>query len=131
MLNISDPSTCFEDQFIPNDGVALVRLEFIISQMGIHPLAALQYDSLPWQLRSAIDRHLEQHAPFHLRSNPVEFYVHTICEAVATIAAAFWPKPVVVRLTDFKSNEYRNLLGGNLFEPQENNPMLGLRGAAR
>ena len=126
MMNVGNPERAFEFAQIPNHGVGLARLEFIIARMiGVHPLALLEYATLPGELRTAIDARIAGYA------DPVAFYVDKLAEGIATLAAAFWPKPVIVRLSDFKSNEYANLVGGDRYEPKEENPMLGLRGAAR
>ena len=126
MMNVGNPERAFEFAQIPNHGVGLARLEFIIARMiGVHPLALLEYATLPGELRTEIDARSAGYA------DPVAFYVDKLGEGIATLAAAFWPKPVIVRLSDFKSNEYANLLGGDRYEPKEENPMLGLRGAAR
>jgi pyruvate, water dikinase len=126
MMNVGNPERAFEFAQIPNHGVGLARLEFIIARMiGVHPLALLEYDALPQDLRDEIDQHTAGYA------DPVSFYVDKLAEGIATLAAAFWPQPVIVRLSDFKSNEYANLTGGDRYEPKEENPMLGLRGAAR
>ena len=126
MMNVGNPERAFEFSQIPNHGVGLARLEFIIARMiGVHPLALLEYATLPGELRTEIDARSAGYA------DPVAFYVDKLGEGIATLAAAFWPKPVIVRLSDFKSNEYANLLGGDRYEPKEENPMLGLRGAAR
>ena len=127
MLNVGNPERAFSFQSIPNAGVGLARLEFLISNtIGIHPKALLQYDQLTDEkLKQLID---EKTAAFE---SPVEYYIERLREGIATIAAAFHPKPVIVRLSDFKSNEYANLIGGKLYEPHEENPMLGFRGAAR
>jgi pyruvate, water dikinase len=126
MMNVGNPERAFEFAQIPNHGVGLARLEFIIARMiGIHPLALLEYASQTAELRAEIDLRTAGYA------DPVSFYVDKLAEGIATLAAAFWPQPVIVRLSDFKSNEYANLLGGDRYEPKEENPMLGLRGAAR
>jgi pyruvate,water dikinase len=126
MMNVGNPEQAFDFAQLPNHGVGLARLEFIISRMiGIHPRAVLDYPRLPPPLREAVETQAAGYA------DPVRFYVERLAEGVATIAAAFWPKPVIVRLSDFKSNEYANLIGGERYEPQEENPMLGFRGAAR
>ena len=127
MLNVGNPERAFAFQSIPNEGVGLARLEFLISStIGIHPKALLQYDLLEdMKLKQFID---EKTAAYE---SPVEYYIERLKEGVATIAAAFHPKPVIVRLSDFKSNEYANLVGGRLYEPHEENPMLGFRGASR
>lgn len=125
-INLGNPDKAFDNQFLPNDGVGLARLEFIISNMiGIHPNAVLSYKTLPKPLQKEIKQKTAAYA------NPVEFYIEKLREGISMIAAAFAPKEVIFRFSDFKSNEYANLLGGNLFEPQEENPMLGFRGASR
>lgn len=127
MLNVGNPERAFAFQSVPNAGVGLARLEFLISNsIGIHPKALLQYDSLTdTALKQLIDDKTKAY------ESPVEYYIERLKEGIATIAAAFYPKPVIVRLSDFKSNEYANLAGGHLYEPHEENPMLGFRGAAR
>jgi pyruvate,water dikinase len=126
MMNVGNPDRAFDFAGIPNKGVGLARLEFIINRMiGVHPKALLEFDKLEPDLRDTIRR---QMAGYH---DPVEFYVEKLCEGVGTIAAAFAPEPVIVRLSDFKSNEYANLIGGRQYEPVEENPMLGFRGASR
>jgi pyruvate,water dikinase len=126
MMNVGNPELAFSFQRLPNEGVGLARLEFIINRnVGIHPKALLELDRQPAELRHEIERRIAAYP------SPVDYYVGKIAEGVATIAAAFWPKKVIVRLSDFKSNEYSNLLGGNRYEPHEENPMLGFRGAAR
>jgi len=126
MMNVGNPERAFEFAQIPNRGVGLARLEFIIARMiGIHPLALLEYASQTPELQAEIDLRIAGYA------DPVAFYVDRLAEGISTLAAAFWPQPVIVRLSDFKSNEYANLLGGERYEPKEENPMLGLRGAAR
>ncbi|KTC66020.1 pyruvate,water dikinase (plasmid) [Legionella adelaidensis] len=127
MLNVGNPERAFAFQAIPNSGVGLARLEFLISNsIGIHPKALLNYDSLQ-------DKNLKEfiREKTIAYSSPVEFYIERLKEGIATIAAAFYPKPVIVRLSDFKSNEYANLVGGKEYEPHEENPMLGFRGASR
>ncbi|KTC76085.1 phosphoenolpyruvate synthase [Legionella birminghamensis] len=127
MLNVGNPERAFAFQSIPNSGVGLARLEFLISNsIGVHPKALLQFDQLQ-------DENLKEHISRKTAAyeSPVEFYIERLKEGIATIAAAFYPKPVIVRLSDFKSNEYANLIGGDLFEPHEENPMLGFRGASR
>jgi len=124
-MNVGNPSLAFELQSIPNAGVGLARLEFIINEIGVHPNAALAYPNVDPDLKRAMESAARGHA------SPVAYYVDKLAEGVATIAAAFWPKPVIVRLSDFKSNEYRKLMGGSRFEPEEENPMLGFRGAVR
>ena len=127
MLNVGNPDRAFTFQSIPNAGVGLARLEFLISNtIGIHPKALLQYSQLTdTALKQLIDEKTAAYA------SPVEYYIERLKEGIATIAAAFYPKPVIVRLSDFKSNEYANLAGGKYYEPQEENPMLGFRGASR
>lgn len=126
MMNVGNPQLAFDFQAIPNKGVGLARLEFIINNnIGIHPKACLDYPNLPEDLKKAVE---EASAGYE---NPREFFKEKIAEGVATIAAAFYPKKVIVRMSDFKSNEYRKLLGGKLYEPEEENPMLGFRGASR
>jgi pyruvate, water dikinase len=127
MLNVGNPERAFDFQSIPNSGVGLARLEFLISNtIGIHPKALLQYDQLvDEKLKQFID---EKTAAYQ---SPVEFYIERLKEGIATIGSAFYPKPVIVRLSDFKSNEYANLVGGSIYEPTEENPMLGFRGASR
>ncbi len=123
---IGNPQLAFDFCQLPNDGVALARLEFIInSYIAVHPRAILDYPKVPDDLRRAIESLSRGYA------NPRDFFVEKLAEGVSTIAAAFWPKPVIVRLSDFKSNEYKKLIGGGLYEPDEENPMLGFRGAAR
>ncbi len=125
-MNVGNPQLAFDFCQLPNDGVGLARLEFIISNtIGVHPKACLEFDSLPAELKAQVAKQARGYG------SPVRFYVEKIVEGVATIAAAFWPKKVIVRLSDFKSNEYRNLIGGARYEPQEENPMLGFRGASR
>ncbi len=125
-MNVGNPELAFDFAQLPNDGVGLARLEFIISNtIGIHPKACLEHDRLPSDLKQQV---LAQSRGY---PNPVAFYQSKMIEGVATIAAAFWPKKVIVRLSDFKSNEYRNLIGGPRYEPTEENPMLGFRGASR
>jgi len=127
MMNVGHPDRAFLFQALPNAGVGLARLEFLISNtIGIHPRALLDFDQLQdFNLKAKIQEKTSAYA------NPREYYVERLKEGVSTIAAAFYPKPVIVRLSDFKSNEYANLLGGHLYEPQEENPMLGFRGASR
>ncbi len=126
MMNVGNPELAFEFAQIPNDGVGLARLEFVINNMiGIHPKAILEIDRVPAGLRDEIHRRSRGYA------SPENFFVEKLVEGVATIAASFYPKSVIVRLSDFKSNEYRKLLGGEIYEPEEENPMLGFRGASR
>src|SRR5512137_5855 len=126
MMNVGNPELAFEFRQLPNEGVGLARLEFIINKnVGIHPKALLELDRQPAELQREIRGRIGGYP------SPTEFYVSKIAEGVATIAAAFWPKKVIVRLSDFKSNEYSNLVGGQRYEPHEENPMLGFRGASR
>ena len=126
MMNVGNPDRAFDFASIPNRGVGLARLEFIINRMiGVHPQALLEYDRLDNRTKAAVD---DQMAGY---DDPVSFFVDKLAEGVATIAAAFSPEPVIVRMSDFKSNEYANLIGGDKYEPDEENPMLGFRGAAR
>ena len=126
MMNVGNPQLAFDFAQIPNGGVGLARLEFIINNnIGVHPKAILDYPNIDADLKKAVESVARGHA------SPRAFYVDKVAEGVATIAAAFWPKPVIVRLSDFKSNEYRKLVGGSRYEPDEENPMLGFRGAAR
>ncbi|MBM3357002.1 MAG: phosphoenolpyruvate synthase [Betaproteobacteria bacterium] len=125
-MNVGNPELAFEFQRLPNEGVGLARLEFIIARMiGVHPKAVLAYPDVPMDVKVAVEQHSAGYP------DPVSFYVEKLAEGVATLAAAFWPKPVIVRLSDFKSNEYSSLTGGARYEPREENPMLGFRGAAR
>ncbi|NLZ40405.1 MAG: phosphoenolpyruvate synthase [Comamonadaceae bacterium] len=126
MMNVGNPQLAFEFAQMPNAGVGLARLEFIINNnIGVHPKAILDYPNIDPELKKAVESVARGHA------SPRAFYVDKLAEGVATIAAAFWPKPVIVRLSDFKSNEYRKLIGGTRYEPDEENPMLGFRGASR
>ncbi len=126
MMNVGNPHLAFDFCQLPNEGVGLARLEFIINNnIGVHPKAILDYPNVDPDLKKAVESVARGHA------SPRAFYVDKVCEGVATIAAAFWPKPVIVRLSDFKSNEYRTLIGGSRYEPEEENPMLGFRGAVR
>ncbi len=126
MMNVGNPDRAFDFQALPNEGVGLARLEFIINRMiGVHPKALLNFNSLPEEVKPTVQRRIAGY------SGPVDFYVDKLVEGISTLAAAFWPKRVIVRLSDFKSNEYANLIGGRLYEPEEENPMLGFRGASR
>jgi len=126
MMNVGNPELAFDFAQLPNAGVGLARVEFIINNViGIHPKAILDVERLPASKRDEIKRRARGYA------SPKDFFVEKLVEGVSTIAAAFWPNPVIVRLSDFKSNEYRKLLGGELYEPEEENPMLGFRGASR
>lgn len=126
MMNVGNPDRAFDFAQLPNAGVGLARLEFIINRMiGVHPKALLNYDGLPADIKESVDKRVAGY------NDPVGFYVEKLVEGISTLAAAFWPKKVIVRLSDFKSNEYANLIGGKLYEPEEENPMLGFRGASR
>jgi pyruvate,water dikinase len=126
MMNVGNPQLAFNFSQLPNAGVGLARLEFIINNnIGVHPKAILDYPNIDPDLKKAVESVARGHA------SPRAFYVDKLAEGVATIAAAFWPKPVIVRLSDFKSNEYKKLIGGSRYEPDEENPMLGFRGASR
>ncbi|MEN9837781.1 MAG: hypothetical protein RLZ79_1449, partial [Pseudomonadota bacterium] len=126
MMNVGNPDRAFDFASIPNRGVGLARLEFIINRMiGVHPRALLEFDRLDAALKSEIEAQMAGY------TDPVGFYVDKLSEGISQIAAAFAPEPVIVRLSDFKSNEYANLIGGRLYEPHEENPMIGFRGAAR
>ncbi len=126
MMNVGNPQLAFDFCQMPNSGVGLARLEFIINNnIGVHPKAILDYPNIDLDLKKAVESVARGHA------SPRAFYVDKLAEGIATIAAAFWPKPVIVRLSDFKSNEYRKLIGGSRYEPEEENPMLGFRGASR
>ena len=126
MMTVGNPQLAFDFAQLPNHGVGLARLEFIINNnIGVHPKAILDYPNVDADLKKAVESVARGHA------SPRAFYVDKVAEGIATIAAAFWPKPVIVRLSDFKSNEYRKLIGGSRYEPEEENPMLGFRGAAR
>lgn len=126
MLNVGTPDRAFDFSFLPNHGVGLARLEFIINRsIGIHPKALLQYNIQSDDIKQKINEKIKGY------TDPVGFYIEKLTEGIATIAAAFYPKPVIVRLSDFKSNEYANLIGGERYEPHEENPMIGFRGASR
>jgi pyruvate,water dikinase len=126
MMNVGNPQLAFDFQSLPNDGVGLARLEFIINNnIGVHPKAVLEYPNVDAELKRAVE------ALAYGYAGPRSFFENKLAEGIATIAAAFWPKPVIVRLSDFKSNEYKKLIGGSRYEPDEENPMLGFRGAAR
>ncbi len=126
MMNVGNPQLAFDFAQMPNNGVGLARLEFIINNnIGVHPKAILDYPNIDSDLKKAVESVARGHA------SPRAFYVDKLTEGIATIAAAFWPKPVIVRLSDFKSNEYKKLIGGSRYEPEEENPMLGFRGASR
>jgi pyruvate,water dikinase len=126
MMNVGNPDMAFTFAQTPNDGVGLARLEFVINNMiGIHPKAILNYAAMPQDIQKQIAYRARGYA------NPKQFYIDKVAEGVATIAAAFYPKPVIVRTSDFKSNEYKKLVGGDIYEPDEENPMIGFRGAAR
>jgi pyruvate,water dikinase len=126
MLNIGDPSQALKYSFLPNDGVGLVRIEFIIASLiGIHPMALVRYKTLPQAIQKTIDEKTAGYV------DKPQFFVDKLAEGIGMIAAAFYPKDVIVRFSDFKTNEYANLVGGAAFEPKEENPMLGFRGACR
>jgi pyruvate,water dikinase len=126
MMNVGNPELAFDFAQLPNDGVGLARLEFVINrQIGIHPKALLEFDKQPEDIKAVIRERIAGYP------SPVEFYVEKLVEGISTLAAAFWPKKVIVRMSDFKSNEYANLIGGQAYEPHEENPMIGFRGAAR
>ncbi|HHG2231923.1 TPA: phosphoenolpyruvate synthase [Vibrio parahaemolyticus] len=126
MMNVGNPDRAFDFAQIPNEGVGLARLEFIINKMiGIHPKALLNFDAQSDELKAEIKQRIRGY------KDPIDFYVSKLTEGIASIASAFWPKRVIVRMSDFKSNEYSNLVGGKAYEPHEENPMLGFRGASR
>ncbi|MCO7555152.1 phosphoenolpyruvate synthase [Metapseudomonas otitidis] len=126
MMNVGNPDRAFDFAQLPNEGVGLARLEFIINRMiGVHPKALLNFAGLPPEIKESVEKRIAGY------DDPVGFYVEKLVEGISTLAAAFWPKKVIVRLSDFKSNEYANLIGGKLYEPEEENPMLGFRGASR
>ncbi|HCW0461876.1 TPA: phosphoenolpyruvate synthase [Pseudomonas aeruginosa] len=126
MMNVGNPDRAFDFAQLPNEGVGLARLEFIINRMiGVHPKALLNFAGLPADIKDSVEKRIAGYP------DPVGFYVEKLVEGISTLAAAFWPKKVIVRLSDFKSNEYANLIGGKLYEPEEENPMLGFRGASR
>ncbi|HHW2586577.1 TPA: phosphoenolpyruvate synthase [Pseudomonas aeruginosa] len=126
MMNVGNPDRAFDFAQLPNEGVGLARLEFIINRMiGVHPKALLNFAGLPADIKESVEKRITGYP------DPVGFYVEKLVEGISTLAAAFWPKKVIVRLSDFKSNEYANLIGGKLYEPEEENPMLGFRGASR
>lgn len=126
MMNVGNPDRAFDFAQLPNEGVGLARLEFIINRMiGVHPKALLNFAGLPADIKESVEKRIAGYP------DPVGFYVEKLVEGISTLAAAFWPKKVIVRLSDFKSNEYANLIGGKLYEPEEENLMLGFRGASR
>ena len=126
MMNVGNPDRAFDFACLPNEGVGLARLEFIINRMiGVHPRALLEFDSQTPEIQNEIRAMMAGY------DDPIEFYIGKLTEGISTLAAAFWPKRVIVRLSDFKSNEYANLVGGAIYEPEEENPMLGFRGAGR
>jgi pyruvate,water dikinase len=126
MMNVGNPSAAFEFGQIPNEGIGLARLEFVINNaIGIHPKALLNYGSIDADTKAVIDQKIKGYA------SPEEFYVSKIAEGVATLAASVYPKRIIVRLSDFKSNEYKSLVGGDAYEPDEENPMIGFRGCGR
>jgi pyruvate,water dikinase len=125
-MNVGNPNAAFQLQFLPNFGVGLARIEFIINSMiRLHPNLVLTYPNIPPHFKKRVEQIIRGYP------DPKTFYIDKLSEGIATIAAAFWPKPVVVRLSDFKTDEYRELIGGNLYEPLEKNPMIGWRGASR
>jgi pyruvate, water dikinase len=126
MMNVGNPERAFDFAMLPHQGIGLARLEFVIQrQIGVHPKALLEYSRQPADIRAKIDALIAGYA------DPVSYYVERLAEGIATLSAAFAPHPVIVRLSDFKSNEYANLLGGSQYEPHEENPMIGFRGASR
>ncbi len=126
MMNVANPSRAFAFSRIPNAGIGLARLEFIINTtIGVHPRALMEFDSLPSDIKAKVQKQVDGYPA------PVDFYVEKLVEGISTLAAAFNGKPVIVRMSDFKSNEYANLIGGKLYEPEEENPMIGFRGASR
>src|SRR5690606_35817678 len=126
MMNVGNPDRAFDFATLPNQGVGLARLEFIINRMiGVHPKALLNYDSLPRELQQTVDKRIAGYA------SPVDFYVERLVEGISTLAAALHPEKVIVRVSDVTSNEYAVLIGGKLYEPEEENPMLVFRGASR
>ena len=126
MMNVGNPELAFSFANLPSEGIGLARMEFIINrQIGIHPKALLEFDKQDDELKAEITRRIAGYA------SPVDFYVDKIAEGVATLAASVYPRKTIVRMSDFKSNEYANLVGGSIYEPHEENPMLGFRGAAR
>ena len=126
MMNVGNPERAFDFQRLPHRGVGLARLEFIINNtIGVHPKALFAYDMMEQDIKDAIDERIAGY------DNPIEFYVEKLVEGIATLAASFAPEPVIVRMSDFKSNEYANMIGGEVFEPDEENPMIGFRGASR
>ena len=125
-MNLGNPELAFDFQRLPNDGVGLARLEFIIAKMiRVHPKTVLEYPDIPEDLKQEVENHCVGYR------DPVRFYVEKLSEGIAMLGAAFFPKPVIVRMSDFKSNEYSGLIGGKRYEPKEENPMLGFRGASR
>ncbi|MCU7947209.1 MAG: phosphoenolpyruvate synthase, partial [Candidatus Thiodiazotropha sp. (ex Cardiolucina cf. quadrata)] len=126
MMNVANPSRAFAFSRIPNAGIGLARLEFIINTtIGVHPRALMEFDKLPPEIKSTVQKQIDGY------EDPVSFYVDKLVEGISTLAAAFNGKSVIVRMSDFKSNEYANLIGGKLYEPEEENPMIGFRGASR
>ena len=127
MLNVGSPENCFSASILPNSGVGLARLEFIINNyIKIHPLALLDYPNIESKTKKEIDDII-----VYCQRTGAEYFIHKLARGVAKIASSFYPKPVIIRLSDFKSNEYKNLIGGELYEPDEENPMIGFRGASR
>merc|ERR1712207_35238 len=126
MMNVGNPAAAFQFAQVPNEGIGLARLEFVINNaIGIHPKALLNYDTIDADTKAKIDERIAGYA------SPVDFYVEKIVEGVATLAASVYPKRIIVRLSDFKSNEYKSLIGGEIYEPDEENPMIGFRGCGR
>jgi pyruvate,water dikinase len=126
MMNVANPERAFELAQIPNDGVGLARMEFVFAGwVSVHPLALSRYDSLPPKVKLKVSRLTRGH------EDKSEFFVDRLSQGIGKLAAAFWPRPVILRFSDFKTNEYAHLLGGDLFEPHEENPMLGWRGSSR
>ena len=126
MMNVGNPETAFSFGQLPNEGIGLARLEFVINNaIGVHPKALLNYDTLDAETKALVDDRMRGYA------SPKEFYINKIAEGVATLAASVYPKRIIVRLSDFKSNEYKSLIGGEQYEPDEENPMIGFRGCGR
>merc|ERR1712060_805660 len=126
MMNVGNPETAFTFGQLPNDGIGLARLEFVINNaIGVHPKALLNYDTIDKDTKALIDERMRGYG------SPKEFYTQKIVEGVATLAASVYPKRIIVRLSDFKSNEYKSLIGGEIYEPDEENPMIGFRGCGR
>src|SRR5690606_33126706 len=126
MMNVGNPERAFDFAMLPHQAIGLARLEFVIArQIGVHPRALLAYERQPAHIQAEIDQRMAGYA------DPVSFYVDRLAEGIATLTAAFAPHAVIVRMSDFKSNEYANLVGGRQYEPHEENPMIGFRGASR